>query len=125
MQTKKKKKIISEGKKDGRPKIEIDWKIFEVACNLLATKDELCGILNMSEDTLSRRVKEKYGVTFAEYIKKSGAMAKVSLRRNQFHLSKTSAAMAIFLGKNYLGQQDNQGVVIQEMPKIVIGVKDA
>lgn len=30
----------------------------------------------------------------------------VSLRANQFRLSKTNAAMAIFLGKNYLGQRD-------------------
>lgn len=31
---------------------------------------------------------------------------KITLRRNQLELSKKSAAMAIFLGKNYLGQTD-------------------
>ena len=31
---------------------------------------------------------------------------KIKLRRNQFKLSEKSAAMAIFLGKNYLGQRD-------------------
>jgi len=36
---------------------------------------------------------------------------KIQLRRNQFELSKKSAAMAIFLGKNYLGQKD----VIQQI----------
>ena len=105
---KRKKKTISKGKKDGRPKVKMDWSKFEVGCSLLATQDELCGILNVSPDTLSRRVKEKYGVTFAEYIKKSGSLTKVSLRRNQFNMSKTNVAMAIFLGKNYLGQMDKQ-----------------
>ena len=31
---------------------------------------------------------------------------KISLRRAQFRLAEKSAAMAIFLGKNYLGQRD-------------------
>jgi hypothetical protein len=31
-----------------------------------------------------------------------------SLRRSQFKLAETNAAMAIFLGKNYLGQSDKQ-----------------
>ena len=31
---------------------------------------------------------------------------KIRIRRNQLKLSEKSAAMAIFLGKNYLGQSD-------------------
>lgn len=96
--------------KNGRPKKQIDWKIFEIACQLLATEDEICSQLNISPDTLVRRVKEKFGVTFAEFLKKSGGTAKLSLRRNQFNLSRTNAAMAIFLGKNYLGQRDEQRI---------------
>ena len=36
----------------------------------------------------------------------------MSLRRAQFRLAEKSAAMAIFLGKNYLGQSDH--VVIED-----------
>lgn len=36
---------------------------------------------------------------------------KVAVRKNQLELSKKSAAMAIFLGKNYLGQTDNPAVI--------------
>ena len=32
---------------------------------------------------------------------------KIRLRRNQLKLSEKSAAMSIFLGKQYLGQSDN------------------
>ena len=33
---------------------------------------------------------------------------KIRIRRNQLKLSEKSAAMAIFLGKNYLGQSDTE-----------------
>lgn len=59
-------------------------------------------------DTLSRWCKRTFGVNFQEYVKQNGCMAlKIRLRRNQFKLSEKSAAMAIFLGKNYLGQRDS------------------
>ena len=92
--------------KTGRPRIKINWTIFEASCKLLATQEEICGLFNISVDTLSRRVVEKYKCTFAEHIKKGGSIAKVSLRRYQFNMAKTSPAMAIFLGKQYLGQAD-------------------
>lgn len=38
---------------------------------------------------------------------------KVAVRKNQLELSKKSAAMAIFLGKNYLGQTDNPQTVTE------------
>lgn len=62
----------------------------------------------ISEDTLSRWCKREFGCTFAEFRKENGAMVlKIQLRKNQLDLSKRSAAMAIFLGKQYLGQRDN------------------
>ena len=98
-------KLVAK-KKMGRPKITVDWEKFEFACSLLATKAEICGLLKINETTLQRRIKEKYNDTFEGVLKKIGGDAKVSLRRNQFNLSKTNAGMAIFLGKNYLNQRD-------------------
>ena len=47
-------------------------------------------------------------MNFAEYRKQNGLMRlKIQLRKNQLELSKKSAAMAIFLGKNYLNQKDS------------------
>jgi len=98
-------KLIAK-KKMGRPKITVDWEKFEFACSLLATKLEICSLLKINETTLSRRIREKYSDTFEGVLKRLGGDAKVSLRRNQFNLSKTNAGMAIFLGKNYLNQRD-------------------
>ena len=91
----------------GRPKKEIDKKIFENLCGLQCTLEEIAGVFDCSVDTIERWCKREYRETFAEVYKKHSAKGKTSLRRIQFKLAEKSAAMAIFLGKNYLGQKDN------------------
>ena len=91
----------------GRPRKEIDNKIFENLCGLQCTLEEIAGVFDCSVDTIERWCKREYGETFAEVYKKHSAKGKTSLRRIQFKLAEKSAAMAIFLGKNYLGQKDS------------------
>ena len=90
-----------------RPRKEIDNKIFENLCGLQCTLEEIAGVFDCSVDTIERWCKREYGETFAEVYKKHSAKGKTSLRRIQFKLAEKSAAMAIFLGKNYLGQKDS------------------
>lgn len=90
----------------GRPRKEIDKNSFEKLCGLLCTLDEIAGFFNCSPDTIERWCKREYKKNFAEVYKNHSAMGKISLRRYQFKLAEKSAAMAIFLGKNYLGQTD-------------------
>ena len=91
----------------GRPRKEIDKKIFENLCGLQCTLEEIAGVFDCSADTIERWCKREYGETFAEVYKKHSAKGKTSLRRIQFKLAEKSAAMAIFLGRNYLGQKNN------------------
>lgn len=98
----------------GRPHKEIDQTQFENLCGLQCTLQEIAGWFNCSEDTVERWCKRTYEENFAETYKKHSAKGKMSLRRAQFRLAEKSAAMAIFLGKNYLGQSDN---VVIEAPK--------
>lgn len=90
----------------GRPKIEIPKKEFEKLCALQCTEEEIAGWYACSVDTIERFCKREYGVTFAEAYKIHSASGRMSLRRNQFKLSETNASMAIWLGKQYLGQSD-------------------
>jgi hypothetical protein len=90
----------------GRPKIEIDEEQFEKLCGLQCTEEEIADFFNCSIDTVLRWCKETYGATFADAYKKHSSAGKISLRRNQFALSKKSATMAIWLGKQMLGQKD-------------------
>ena len=100
--------------KMGRPTKEFDQKTFEDLVGIGCGADEICWFFRDSTgkianiDTLSRWCRRKYGVTFQEFRKQNGAMMlKIKLRQNQLKLSATSAPMAIFLGKQYLGQRDN------------------
>ena len=91
----------------GRPKKEIDKNNFEKLCAIMCTQDEICGFFGVTDKTLTNWVKKTYGTSFSDIYKKYSADGKISLRRSQFNIAKTNAAMAIFLGKNYLGQRDN------------------
>ena len=93
-------------KKMGRPKKELNYEQLEKCMSWQCTEEEIADFFNMSVDTLDRRCKEHYGETFAETYKKHSATGKMSLRRYQFNLAKTNAAMAIWLGKQLLGQKE-------------------
>lgn len=93
--------------KTGRPKKEIDKTQFEKLCGMQCTLKEIAGFFDCSEDTIERWCKRTYNTTFADTFKNHSAAGLISLRRNQFKLAERSAAMAIFLGKQYLGQTDH------------------
>ena len=92
--------------KMGRPQKQIDREQFEKLCSIQCTLEEIAGVFRCSEDTIERWCKREIGKTFAEAYKVYSVNGKISLRRLQFKLAEKSAAMAIFLGKQYLGQTD-------------------
>ena len=94
-----------------RPRKEIDQRQFENLCAIQCTQEEIAGVFDCSPDTIDRWVKRTYHASFAEVYKIKSAKGKMSLRRTQFKLAEKSAAMAIFLGKQYLGQRDSFEVV--------------
>ena len=107
----------------GRPRKEFDKKTFEDLCSLGCSQEEICWFFRDEKgkpaniDTLSRWCVRTYKMTFQEYFKKTGLMGlKIKLRRNQFKLSEKSAAMAIFLGKQYLGQKDTPDINLADVP---------
>ena len=90
----------------GRPQKEINQKLFENLCGIQCTEAEICGVLGCSEDTLNRWCKRTYKMTFADTYKSKSQVGKSSLRRAQWKLAEKNASMAIWLGKQYLGQRD-------------------
>lgn len=93
--------------KGGRPRIEIDQDQFKKLCGLQCTLAEIAGFFDCSEDTIENWCKRELNRGFSDAFKEFSASGKISLRRNQFRLAEKSAAMAIFLGKQYLGQKDS------------------
>lgn len=95
-----------------RPRIEIDFEQFRKLCGIQCTLTEIASWFKCSEDTIERWCKREYGMSFAESFKMFSADGKITLRRNQFRLSETNVSMAIWLGKQYLGQKDYQEVTL-------------
>jgi len=93
--------------KMGRPRKEINKTEFEKLCFLQCTEREFCSWFDVSDETLNKWCKENYdGRTFLDVFKEKRENGIISLRRTQFQLAEKSPAMAIFLGKNLLGQTD-------------------
>lgn len=84
--------------KVGRPRANIDKEQVEKLAALHCTFEEIADFFGVDKSTISRN--------FATEIAKGRAAGKLSLRRSQFRLAETSATMAIWLGKQYLGQKD-------------------
>ena len=85
---------------------KIDKKQFENLCGIQCTKEEICSVLDVSEKTLNSWCNSTYGENFSLVFDKKREYGKSSLRRNQWKLAEKNSAMAIFLGKQYLGQKD-------------------
>lgn len=105
-----------------RPRKEIDKNDFEGLLAIQCTLAEVTAFFDhklngCSEDTIERWCKREYGESFAEVSEKKKNIGKISLRRAQFRLAEKNAAMAIFLGKNYLGQRDKPKEDVDEAVK--------
>ena len=92
----------------GRPKKEIDYDMVEKLANIQCTQEEIASFLEISVRTLQRDEE------FCRIYKKGQENGKMSLRRMQYKLAEKNTAMAIFLGKQYLGQRDNVEVKAPE-----------
>ncbi len=95
-----------------RPRIEIDKKQFENLCGLQCTKTEIASFFDCSEDTIERWCHREYKCGFAVIFSKKRGIGKISLRRAQFRMAETNPTMAIWLGKQYLGQTEKQEVAV-------------
>ena len=93
--------------KTGRPSIAIDEDNFKKLCGMQCTLSEIAGFFDCCEDTIENWCKRALKKSFSDAYKKYSASGKISLRRAQFRLAEKNAAMAIWLGKQYLGQRDN------------------
>ena len=105
-------------KKLGRPKTNIDKSNFEKLCQMQCTLEEIAGFFDCCDDTINNWCKEVYDDNFSGVYKKKSMAGKISLRRNQFKIAENNASMAIFLGKQYLGQRDNIEVEHKDLSKV-------
>ena len=109
-----KKKEIAKKSKPGPKKKAIDWAIVEELAKLQCTQAEIASVVGVCVDTLVDRPE------FSEIFKNGKEFGKSSLRRIQFNLAQNNPAMAIWRGKQYLGQRDDPQAPTQTEPMKVI-----
>lgn len=95
-----------------RPKVKIDKSQFEKLCSLQCTLEEIAGFFDCSGDTIERWCKSEYKQGFAEIFRQKRQNGRISLRRTQWKLAEKNVSMAIWLGKQYLGQKEQQTVEV-------------
>ena len=93
-------------KTKGRPKMKLNATgiaVIEALARVQCTHDEIAACLGTTKDTLYA----KHNIeAFSTAYKKGIEEGKMSLRRTQFKLAQESATMAIWLGKQILGQRE-------------------
>ena len=94
-----------------RPRIEIDSDQFKKLCSIQCTLSEIASWFKCSEDTIERWCQRELKMSFADAFKTWSADGKISLRRTQFKMAEHNVSMAIWLGKQYLGQKEQQEII--------------
>lgn len=117
IQARKPKKKTKKQEKRAYPRnsITLDMIDFERVFDLAAyqsSKREIYAIMNICETELLRAGNEKYNEQFNKFYLAGKEAGKNDLRLSQFKMARKNAAMAIFLGKQYLGQSDNPNQLI-------------
>ena len=103
--------MSEEINKGGRPRIKIDAGKLDGMLTYGATAIECADQLNCSVDTIERFIKRNYKCGFAEYAEKKKAGMRVRLRMKQLQMAmEGNVPLLIFLGKNMLGQSDQQTI---------------
>jgi hypothetical protein len=90
-----------ENRNVGRPRKKIDYVIVERLAAIMCTEAEIAAVLGVCVRTLQRDEE------FCRIYKKGMDAGRASIRRSQFEMMKAgNATMAVWLGKQYLGQKD-------------------
>jgi len=98
----------------GRPKTYIDPKKLEELCVLNCTMPEIAAVFKIPLRTLEDRVSADKNLK--EIIDKGRKEGMISVRRKQFQIMNddSNPTMAIWLGKQLLGQRDKHDLVTED-----------
>ena len=90
---------------------EDDWRRLQEYANAQCNQREIAAFFGINIDTLAERIKERYGLSFSEYLETNCNGGKAALRRRLLEIAFSkqpgNVSAAIWLSKNLLGMKDN------------------
>lgn|SRR3990167_865598 len=112
--------------KMGRPPVDFNWERLEALCQRNMKLIDCCEIMQTSDSTILRRIKDKYKVTFEEYRDKKMARTRLKLVEKALELAdKNNVTMLIFCLKNLCGWVDKkEDEVINKLKPFLIEYSD-
>lgn len=109
-------------------KANIDKDMFENMCGIFCTQDEICQVFGIDIKTLCRWVKRTYKQPYDVVLHTYAGKGKISLRRSQFKLAQNNPQLAMWLGKQYLGQYEprdpNEKIINKNAQKIEVIIRN-
>lgn len=93
--------------KTGRPPLKIDWNEFDKLASYQCTQGEIADFFACSIDGLENACRRDKDMSLSAYWSQKQGMGRTKLKKIQFRIAdEGNASMAIFLGKQMLGQTD-------------------
>lgn len=90
-----------------RPEVNFSWQTLDAVLQYGANLTDCAEFCNCSEDTVQRRIKEHFQMTFHEYRKRKMAKLKMSIVKKQVDKAlEGDNTMLIWVGKNLCEQSD-------------------
>ena len=110
----------------GRPEKEFIWGTLDAALQYGGSLIDCSELMGVSEDTIQRRIKSSFGMTFTKYKNLKMSRIRMKLRQKQFDEAMNgNTTLLIWLGKNMLGQTDKSEINQTSEIKITIDKDDA
>lgn len=98
------------GRKGGRPKFQLtvdQWRMFDAMCSAGALEVDIAEAFLVDRKTIDTMVKREREMGFSAYRRQKKGRGRAALAAKQYEMAMNgNTAMAIFLGKNWLGQSD-------------------
>ena len=108
-----------------QPKIDLDWKELDALLQFKVTCDFVADYIRTSPDTIQRRIREKYDMTYREYnlLKMQRTAVKLQQKAVEQALSGNCNSVMIFALKNMANWTDKNEVEMNN--KIEINIDSA
>ena len=119
-----KKKVKAKKKASKKPRLEFNWEKFDAILRFKPTKQICSDIMEVSEDVIERRIREKYDCTFSEYRSRRMGPTRIKIAEKLIEMAlQGNVPCLIYASKVFLGWSDKPSEENhQEVANVVLNI---